>query len=143
MIRWCLYLRHLSSSAYELISGSGVISLPSQRTLRDYTYYTTAAAGFSGIKSLYLANNYNYFITDDVDEQLMTVAKISTCPEREKCIVLLMDEMHIQANLVYNKHSGEAMSIVIVLDILDVTILVSLMLQCTPYKFDVQNCGGY
>lgn len=27
MIRWCLYLRHLSGSAYELIRESGVISL--------------------------------------------------------------------------------------------------------------------
>ena len=49
MIRWCLYLRHLSSSAYELLNESGVILLPSQRTLRDYTYYTTAASGFSGM----------------------------------------------------------------------------------------------
>lgn len=45
MIRWCLYLRHLSSSAYELLRNSGVLKLPSQRTLRDYTYYTDAATG--------------------------------------------------------------------------------------------------
>lgn len=49
MIRWCIYLRHLSGSAYELLRDSGAIVLPSQRTLRDYTYYTKAAAGFSGI----------------------------------------------------------------------------------------------
>ena len=48
MVRWCLYLRHLSSGAYELLRSSGVLSLPSQRTLRDYTYYTTAKPGFSG-----------------------------------------------------------------------------------------------
>ena len=48
LIRWCLYLRHLSSSAYNLMRESG-IRLPSQRTLRDYTYYTTATFGFSGI----------------------------------------------------------------------------------------------
>lgn len=47
MIRWCIYLRHLSGSAYELIRQSGVVSLPSQRTLRDYTYYTAASHGFS------------------------------------------------------------------------------------------------
>ena len=39
LFRWCLYLRHLSSSAYELLHNSGVLKLPSQRTLRDYTYY--------------------------------------------------------------------------------------------------------
>lgn len=48
MIRWCLYLRSLSGSAYELLRSSGVVSLPSQRTLRDYTYYTAATTGFSG-----------------------------------------------------------------------------------------------
>ena len=43
MIRWCLYI---SGSAYELLRQSGVIVLPSQRTLRDYTYYTKATVGF-------------------------------------------------------------------------------------------------
>ena len=35
MIKWCLYLRHLSGKAYETIRTSGCIKLPSQRTLRD------------------------------------------------------------------------------------------------------------
>lgn len=43
MIRWCLYLGHLSGGAYETLCETGVIKLPSQRTLRDYTYYTAAA----------------------------------------------------------------------------------------------------
>ena len=65
MIRWCLYLRHLSGSAYELIRESGKIKLPSQRTLRDYTYITKAKAGFSS----------------DVDEQLMKASKLDLCAE--------------------------------------------------------------
>ena len=44
--RWCLYIRHLSSTAYDVMRNS-VIKLPSQRTLRDYTYYTEACVGFS------------------------------------------------------------------------------------------------
>jgi len=41
IIRWCLYLRHPSrSSAYEVLRESGIIKLPAQRTLRDYTYFT-------------------------------------------------------------------------------------------------------
>ena len=67
-----------------------MIKLPSQRTLRDYTYYTKAAPGLS----------------DDVDKQLMEAAKIDTCAEFEKFVVLLMDEMHVKDDLVYDKHSG-------------------------------------
>ena len=47
MIRWCLYLRHLSGKAYETLRNTGVLQLPSQRTLRDYTHYVPATIGFS------------------------------------------------------------------------------------------------
>ena len=42
-----------------------------------------------------------FFLCDlaDVDEQLMKVARIDSCPEREKYVILLMDEMHIKADL--------------------------------------------
>ena len=79
MVRWCLYLRHLSSSAYDTVRESGAIKLPSQRTLRDYTHHTKATAGFS----------------KEVDEQLKVAAKLTTCPEREKCVIIIMDEMHL------------------------------------------------
>ena len=35
MIRWCLYLHHLSVGAYELIRHFGMVMLPLQRTLSD------------------------------------------------------------------------------------------------------------
>jgi len=68
MIRWCLYLRHLSSSAYEMLRETGVVKLPSQRTLRDYTYIAKAAPGFSS----------------DVDAHLLQEARLESRPEREK-----------------------------------------------------------
>lgn len=80
----------LSSSAYEMVRDSGVIKLPSQRTLRDYTYYTRATIGFS----------------KEVDDQVITAASVHTCPEREKYVLLVMDEMHIREDLVYDKHTG-------------------------------------
>ena len=61
MIRWCLYLRHLSGKAYEVLRGSGVLRLPSERTLRDYTHYIPSTTGFS----------------DDVDKMLMEVMKVT------------------------------------------------------------------
>ena len=47
MIKWCLYHRHLSSSAYDLVRSSGCLNLPLQRTLRDYTYTSKTTVGFS------------------------------------------------------------------------------------------------
>lgn len=91
MIRWCLYLRHQSSKAYEAIRESGCLSLPSQRTLRDYSHSVKAKPGFS----------------TEVDHQLMLASKVVLCPEWEKLVVLLLDEMYIREDLVYDKHSGK------------------------------------
>ena len=79
MYRWCLYLRHLSSSAYEVLRNTGVLKLPSQRTLRDYTYHTESVPGFSA----------------DFDKQLMDTADILNCTEREKYVIIIFDEMHV------------------------------------------------
>ena len=101
MIRWCLYLRHksvitihnyhtihvydaqLPGAAYDALRTSGCIRLPSQRTLRDYTHYIKSSSGFS----------------TDVDKMLMDAARITTCPEREKYVILLLDEMHVRDDL--------------------------------------------
>ena len=96
MIKWCIYLRHISSGAYETLRTSGVVRLPSQRTLRDYTHYVKAHPGYSG----------------EVDKQLSEAAKVHTCQDFKKYIVLVMDEMHIKEDLVYDKHSGELIGFV-------------------------------
>ena len=38
---------------------------------------------------------------------LIESAQVKACPERNKCVVLLLDEMHIREDLVYDKHTGE------------------------------------
>lgn len=113
MIRWCLSLRHRfgclaytlissysrriiiikrrSSGAYELLRDSGCIKLPTQQTLRDYTHYVAACTGFSS----------------DVDKMLIHESAAMTCPEREKYVMLLIDEMHIKQDLVFDKHTGK------------------------------------
>ena len=42
----------------------------------------------------------------EVDKQLMEAAKVAKAEEWEKCVALVMDEMHVKENLVYDKHSG-------------------------------------
>ena len=66
---------------------SGLISLPSQRTLRDYTHYSRTSIGFA----------------DEVDQQLMDAAEISTLSGYQRCVTIIMD---IREGLVYDKHSG-------------------------------------
>ena len=48
MLKWCIYLRHQSQSAYETIRQSKCVILPSQRTLRDYTHHVKSKPEFSG-----------------------------------------------------------------------------------------------
>ena len=60
MIKWCLFLRHQSSRAYETLRQSGCLYLPSQRTLRDYSQCIKSTAGFSAA----------------VDQQLMAAASL-------------------------------------------------------------------
>ena len=52
--------------------------------------YSTLSTGFSAA----------------VDVLLADVAKTSSCPEKDRWIILLMDEMHVKENLVFDKHTG-------------------------------------
>ena len=52
-----------------MLRNSGVISLPSQRTLRDYTHFVESAPGFSA----------------NVDEMLVEVSEVLTCQVRVAC----------------------------------------------------------
>ena len=93
-IKWSLYLKHLSGKAYELLRKSGCIKLPSQSTLRDYTHHIPATIGFS-------AEN---------DQHLVDTAFLSQ--ETNKYVLLVMDEMHVKHDLVYDKHSGSLIGFV-------------------------------
>ena len=70
---------------------SKCITLPSQRTLRDYTHHIETKPGFS----------------TKVDTEICRAAKIEQCIEREKFVILLLDEIHVKEDLVYNKHTGK------------------------------------
>ena len=91
IIKWCIFLRHKSSKAYELLRKTGILQLPSQRTLRDYTYTYKSSVGFS----------------TELDNQLINDSNLSTLENFQKYICLLGDEMYIKEGLVYNKHTGE------------------------------------
>ena len=41
-----------------------------------------------------------------MDRQLLQAANFRSCPEWHKLVVLLLDEMHIRENLVYDRRTG-------------------------------------
>ena len=93
IIKWCLYLRHQSSEAYDTIREAGCIALPSQRTLRDYLHAVKIGAGFSS----------------EVDNQLLQVAKLLSSPKYHAIVAILIDEMTIKED---DKHSGRLVGFV-------------------------------
>eukprot|EP00731_Ephydatia_muelleri_P035362 Em0117g3a len=83
--------KSMSGAAYEALRESGVIKLPSQRTLRDYTHYVKASFGFSY----------------EADLMLRSAANVEICPEREKYVVVLIDEMYAREDLVFDRYSAK------------------------------------
>ena len=107
-IKWCLYLRHISGKGYKMLRNSGCIHLPSQRTLRDYTHYTTTTIGFSAEVDEQLRNAIDmreernkYVLVYTFCISLLTMFQICF-----RYVTLIMDEVHIKNELVYDKHSG-------------------------------------
>ena len=94
VIKWCLHVKYRSSSAYHAIRSTGVLTLPSERTLRDYTHYTKERCGFQKYINLELVKEAN------VKE------------EKDQYVVLLADEMKIKEDLVFDKNSCELIGFV-------------------------------
>ena len=87
VIKWCLYLHHRSSSAYETLRNSGLIELPSGRTLRDYRHAVPSSVGFSS----------------RVDEQLIRfVRQTKPSPSLAKYVGILIDEMYVKEGLTFD-----------------------------------------
>lgn len=93
IIRWCLSIRQKSQKAYDAIRDAGFITLPSNRTLFDYSHYIRSDLGFNA----------------DVLKMLKEEAEKLDMYKEEwrKYVGVLFDEIRIKEDLVYNKVSGE------------------------------------
>ena len=89
IIRFCLSLAAKSSSCNEELRNSGILILPSQRTLRDYRNYIKPHVGFNGK------------VIEELKEQTESYF------DMERYIALLFDEMKIKSNLVFDRVTGE------------------------------------
>lgn len=87
IIRFCLSLAAKSPSCYEELRNSGVLVLPSQRTLREYRNYITPNSGF------------NHKVIQELIRQTNDYFDV------ERYVVILFDEMKIRADLVLDRKS--------------------------------------
>ena len=99
IIKFCLNLASKSSSAYSELrynskTGSGMLVLPSLRTLRDYRNYIRPTRGF------------NAAIIDELAKKTASFSDI------ERYVTILFDEMKIQEDLVWDKYTGELIGFV-------------------------------
>ena len=89
IIRYCLAIHAKSPAAYNELRNSGILVLPSQRTLRDYKNAVKPKRGFN----------------PEVIEELKQATQKLFDVQRYVCMTF--DEMKIQAGLVFDKNSGE------------------------------------
>ena len=89
MIRSALSLHLQSPTAFRLLQNTGMVKLPSTRTLFDYSHVKPAKEGIDQV------------VLEDL------TAKISKLRKRhQRYFVLMADEMHICQNLVFQKSTG-------------------------------------
>ena len=99
IIKFCLNLAAKSSSAYydlryDSKMGSGILVLPSTRTPRYYNNYIRPACGF------------NPDVINDLTK------KTAEFEHEERFVSILLDEMKIQEDLVWDKYTGELIGFV-------------------------------
>ncbi|CAB4013185.1 Hypothetical predicted protein, partial [Paramuricea clavata] len=90
IIRFALSLHGKSPAAYRELRDSGVLILPSEIILRDYKNYFKPKADYIILFSLNLDN------IESLREKASSAAGI------QRYVVLVMDEMKIQSNLVFD-----------------------------------------
>jgi hypothetical protein len=94
MIRFALHIHLRSPSAYKALRESNVVKLPCERTLRDYTNTVHPSTGF------------HKAVFDDLKHQVEKLNDI------QKYVVLMLDEVSIKDDLVYDKVTGELVGFV-------------------------------
>ncbi|XP_071101730.1 uncharacterized protein [Haliotis cracherodii] len=93
IIKWCLYIRSKSQKAYDATRDAGFISLPSSRTLFDYSHWLPAECGFNYASVSHLRNE---------------AAQLGMFQEEWMSYVgILQDEVKVSEGLVYDRVTGE------------------------------------
>ena len=84
-------LHSKSPAGYECLRDSGGLTLPSKRTLRDYSNFTKPSSCLSA----------------ETMQRITTNCHLDQLPESMKSAVIAFDEIKIKEGLVYNSHTRE------------------------------------
>lgn len=91
IVRFALSLHYASTSAYHFVTKSGFLSLPSERTLRDYTHWCS------------VNNGVHFHFIQQMKKELDRQGVVG----KKRLFCLLMDEMKVRSGLVFSKSTGE------------------------------------
>lgn len=92
----------LSSSTYHAMRSSGFITLPSERTLRDYTRWIESRTGCQ----------------PEVTQQLLDeLSKVKLSENLKKHVALVFDEVKVKEGIVYDKHNCRVVGFVDIGDV--------------------------
>ena len=69
--------------------------------------------------------------SEDNDVMLMEAVQVDTCAERDKYVSILMDEMYIREDIVYEKHSGKMIGFANLGDVNNHLAIFEQRLKCT------------
>ncbi|KAI8771576.1 Transposable element P transposase [Biomphalaria glabrata] len=94
MLRLAILLHSRSPTAYQTLRKTGVLKLPGEATIRDYTNAIHPKTGF------------NCEVIDAIKQATKDF------DEHERFVILLHDEMAIKSDLVYDQRSGEVVGFV-------------------------------
>ena len=94
IIKFCLHLASKSPSAYDDLrfdekTNTGFLVLPTRRRLRDYKNYIRPKHGFNGP------------VVNELKEMVQEFS------DQERYVTIVVDEMKVQEDLVWDKHSGD------------------------------------
>ena len=92
VIRFALSLHYSSRAAYRTVTKSGFLSLPSERTLRDYSHWCTTQNGV----------NFNF-----LKQANKVLEQEGVRSDDQSQYVLLLDEMKVKTGLVFSKNTGQ------------------------------------
>ena len=94
LIRFCLSVHAKSPAAYRELASSGVLVLPNKRVLRDYRNFFKPKPGFN---------------KENIQKLSSGTMQLFVC---QRYVVLSFDEMKVQSNLMFNKHTNELIGFV-------------------------------